>query len=114
MYACVILQYENRAIRSFDESDLPQSSEQHEVSNTTLRELCCCEAHNNLRSDLVDHIFTVVSDDKDDESISIYLCFISSNFFSMLFVKKNYFNVLDVMFFLISMKISFINSYTRS
>ena len=63
----MILEDENHTIYSFDESDLPQSPEHHKMSYTIFQELHCRETHHMLKADLVDHIFTVVPDDGDDE-----------------------------------------------
>lgn len=75
MYACIILhnmiiQDKGRAICAFDEDDLPQSpvGQDPSDSNMILRELRCRETHNNLRSDLVEHISTLPDiEDSDDE-----------------------------------------------
>lgn len=69
----MIIQDKGRAICAFDEDDLPQSpvGQDPSDSNAILRELRCRETHNNLRSDLVEHISTlaeVEDSDDDDES----------------------------------------------
>ena len=61
-----ILEDENNAICSFDESDLSQSPEHHEISDTIIQELHCRETHHKLKADLVDHVFTVVPNDEND------------------------------------------------